>query len=46
MGSLEHDMICLVDSLQYLKDDTHQQVQALEHLSDMCLQGNIILDLN
>lgn len=40
-------MVCLVDSLEYLKDDKKQQVQALEHLSEMCLQGsNLILFYN
>ena len=36
---LENDMLCLVDSLEYLKDDVQQQMQSLEHLADMCLQG-------
>ena len=38
-STLENDMVCLVDSLKCLKDDDKQQIQALEHLSDMCLQG-------
>ena len=38
-SSLENDMLCLVDSLKYLKDDSQQQMQALEFLADMCLQG-------
>ncbi|XP_047135184.1 uncharacterized protein LOC101241833 isoform X1 [Hydra vulgaris] len=38
METLEHDIVCLVDSLKYLKDDIHQQIQALEHLSNMCLE--------
>jgi len=37
-SSLENDMVCLVDSLLYLKDDTQQQIQALDHLAEMCLQ--------
>lgn len=32
-------MACLVDSLEFLKDDIPQRTQALEHLADMCLQG-------
>ena len=38
--SLENDMLCLVDSLKYLEDDSQQQMQALEFLADMCLQGS------
>lgn len=38
-SSLENDMLCLVDSLKYLEDDSQQQMQALEFLADMCLQG-------
>jgi len=39
MGTLENDMSCLLESVQFLGNDKNQMVQALEHLSEMVLQG-------
>ncbi|XP_057317638.1 uncharacterized protein LOC130662735 [Hydractinia symbiolongicarpus] len=45
-SNLQNDMACLVDSLEFFKDDIPQRTQALEHLADMCLQdkGSILFN--
>lgn len=39
--SLENDISCLLESMQYLGNDENQMIQALEHLAEMTLQGMI-----
>jgi len=46
MGTLENDMSCLLESVQFLGNDKNQMVQALEHLSEMVLQGIYIYSCN
>lgn len=41
--SLENDISCLLESMQYLGNDENQMIQALEHLAEMNLQGMMIL---
>ena len=41
--SLENDMSCLLESIQYLANDENQMTQALEHLAEMILQGLFVL---
>ena len=41
--SLENDISCLLESMQYLGNDEDQMIQALEHLAEMTLQGMIFV---
>lgn len=41
MDSLESDMKLLLDALNFIQDDTDQQIQALKTLATMCSDGKL-----